>query len=210
MANTRRITAYVPFLGYDILDSCFLRGLLVKWQARYARIFLDWIRLYGLFRTDFMTYDEYKTLGYMNEQRPFLGSIMPLLDYDPGENGKYCNGGDLPRAFQNGDMIYFENYEWYENLEDGELKNKALNSKAIFEGSKGVDKESSDKAGNFCSTINEWEDFEHANHKGTDTNSSYNPYLDVSRIFNDHAGTNNTWNSLRETTNMQIREVRGS
>ncbi|GKA45131.1 hypothetical protein Tco_0737927 [Tanacetum coccineum] len=97
------------------------------------------------------------------------------------------------QAFQNGDMIYFENYEWYENLEDGELKNKALNSKAIFEGSKGVDKESSDKAGNFCSTINEWEDFEHANHKGADTNSSYNPYLDVSRIFNDHAGTNNTY-----------------
>ncbi|GKF99913.1 hypothetical protein Tco_0301604, partial [Tanacetum coccineum] len=54
-------------------------------------------------------------------------------------------------------------------------------------------KESSDKAGNFCSTINEWEDFEHANHKGADTNSSYNPYLDVSRIFNDHAGTNNTY-----------------
>ncbi|GJZ54120.1 zinc knuckle CX2CX4HX4C containing protein [Tanacetum coccineum] len=32
-------------------------------------------------------------------------------------------------------------YEWYENLEEGELKDKALNSKVIFEESKGVDEE---------------------------------------------------------------------
>ncbi|GKB56924.1 hypothetical protein Tco_0913110 [Tanacetum coccineum] len=40
---------------------------------------------------------------------------------------KYCNGGDLPRVIQSGDVIYFESYEWYENLEDGELKDEALN-----------------------------------------------------------------------------------
>ncbi|GJT15258.1 hypothetical protein Tco_0873964 [Tanacetum coccineum] len=59
---------------------------------------------------------------------------------------KYCNGGDLPGVIQNGDMIYFEGYEWYKNLEEGELKDKALNSKAIFEGSKRVDEESSNNA----------------------------------------------------------------
>ncbi|GJR37858.1 hypothetical protein Tco_1213542 [Tanacetum coccineum] len=61
---------------------------------------------------------------------------------------KYCNGGDLPKVIWNRYMIYFKNYEWYENLKEGELKDEDLNSKAIFEGSKGVDKESSNKGTN--------------------------------------------------------------
>ncbi|GJT40773.1 hypothetical protein Tco_0940638 [Tanacetum coccineum] len=50
-----------------------------------------------------------------------------------GKRKKYCNGGDLPKVIRSGDMIYFKSYEWYENLEDGELKDKALNCKAILE-----------------------------------------------------------------------------
>ncbi|GKC44498.1 hypothetical protein Tco_1062220 [Tanacetum coccineum] len=45
-----------------------------------------------------------------------------------------CNGGDLPGMTRIGNMIYFEDYEWYEELEDDELKDKALTNKAIFEG----------------------------------------------------------------------------
>ncbi|GJX48341.1 hypothetical protein Tco_0273531 [Tanacetum coccineum] len=92
---------------------------------------------------------------------------------------------------QNGDVIYFESYEWYENLEECKLKDEALNSKAIFKGLKGVYEESSDNARTHCSPNDEWEDFERANHIRAYANSNYNPYLDVSRIFNDHAGTNN-------------------
>nr|GEW97083.1 SGNH hydrolase-type esterase domain-containing protein [Tanacetum cinerariifolium] len=51
---------------------------------------------------------------------------------------KYCNGRDLPEVIRSGDMIYFKSYEWYENLKEGELQDEALNSKDIFEGSKGV------------------------------------------------------------------------
>ncbi|GKA28822.1 hypothetical protein Tco_0715067 [Tanacetum coccineum] len=58
--------------------------------------------------------------------------------------------------------------------EDGELKDEALMKKAEFE-------ESRDP----CSFDVEWEDFEHANHIGT--NANYNPYLDISRIFNSRA-----------------------
>ncbi|GJT24243.1 hypothetical protein Tco_0894180 [Tanacetum coccineum] len=53
--------------------------------------------------------------------------------------------------------------------------------------------ESSNNARTHCSLIDEWEDFERANHIGSDANSNYNPYLDVSRIFNDRAGTNNDY-----------------
>nr|GEW13386.1 zf-BED domain-containing protein [Tanacetum cinerariifolium] len=41
------------------------------------------------------------------------------------------------------------------------------------------------------SNCDEWEDFDHANHIGVDADSNYNPYLDVSRIFNDNVGKNN-------------------
>ncbi|GJT61172.1 hypothetical protein Tco_1004705 [Tanacetum coccineum] len=100
---------------------------------------------------------------------------------------KYCNCGDLPGVIRNGDVIYFESNEWYENFEEGELKDEALNRKAIFEGSKGVDEEPSDNARTHHSPSDEWEDFKHANHIGAYAKSKYNHYLDVSRIFNDHA-----------------------
>ncbi|GJZ28714.1 hypothetical protein Tco_0573361 [Tanacetum coccineum] len=45
----------------------------------------------------------------------------------------------------------------------------------------------------YYSPSDEWEDFEHTNHIGSNANSNYNPYLDVSRIFNDHARTNNDY-----------------
>ncbi|GJZ05868.1 hypothetical protein Tco_0539661, partial [Tanacetum coccineum] len=106
---------------------------------------------------------------------------------------KYFNGGDLPRVIQNRDMIYFESNEWYENLEDDELKDEALKSKAIFKGSKRVDEESSENARTHCSPNDERDDFERANHIGGNANSNNNSYLDVSRIFNDHAGTNNDY-----------------
>ncbi|GKA24536.1 hypothetical protein Tco_0710569 [Tanacetum coccineum] len=63
-----------------------------------------------------------------------------------GKRKKYCNGGDLPKVIRSGDMIYFKSYEWYENLEDGELKDKALNCKAILEESMNMEEESSDNA----------------------------------------------------------------
>ncbi|GJR19882.1 hypothetical protein Tco_0968409 [Tanacetum coccineum] len=79
------------------------------------------------------------------------------------------------------------------SLKDGELKDEALNSKAIFEGLKGVDEESSDNARTHCSPNDKWDDFKHANHIGSNVNSNYNPYLYVSRIFNDLTRTNNDY-----------------
>ncbi|GKE79217.1 hypothetical protein Tco_1545337 [Tanacetum coccineum] len=91
---------------------------------------------------------------------------------------KYCNRGDLPGEIRIGDMIYFEDYEWYEGLEYGELKDEALNVKAVFEGSKKIEEESSKE-----SPIDEWEDFEHANHIETDVNPNYNPLMRVVKIL---------------------------
>ncbi|GKA18380.1 hypothetical protein Tco_0698295 [Tanacetum coccineum] len=186
----------------------------------------------------FKTYDEYKDawIYEWNNDVPWVAN-MSWLDYGPWmepsddiehicktfrfknrhakwptcnwKMEKYCNGGDLPEVIQSGDMICFESYEWYENLEEGELKYKALNYKAIFEGSKGVDKEPDDNARTHYSPIDEWEDFERVNHIRADANSNYNPYLDVSRIFNDHVGTNNDYETQKDEGRFDKHELIG-
>ncbi|GKA39757.1 hypothetical protein Tco_0732308, partial [Tanacetum coccineum] len=143
----------------------------------------------------FKTYDEYKDtwIYEWNKDVPWVAN-MKQLDYGPWMEPSR----DLPGVIWNGDVIYFESYEWYENLEEGELKNKALDRKAILKGSKGVDEEPSDNARTHHSPSDEWEDFKRANHIGADTNSNYNPYLEVSRIFNDHTGTNNDYETQKD------------
>ncbi|GKA40773.1 hypothetical protein Tco_0733366 [Tanacetum coccineum] len=49
----------------------------------------------------------------------------------------YYSGGNLSRMIRVGNMTYFQNYEWYEGLEVGDLKDEALKEKAILEGSLG-------------------------------------------------------------------------
>ncbi|GJX27347.1 hypothetical protein Tco_0233643 [Tanacetum coccineum] len=49
-------------------------------------------------------------------------------------NDGYCNGGNLPGTYIIGIQLHYQNYEWYEALEDSELKDEALRKKAIMEG----------------------------------------------------------------------------
>ncbi|GJT77347.1 hypothetical protein Tco_1044072 [Tanacetum coccineum] len=46
----------------------------------------------------------------------------------------YCNGGTLPGTYIIGNQLHYQDYEWYEALKDGELKDEALRNKAIMEG----------------------------------------------------------------------------
>ncbi|GKB70843.1 hypothetical protein Tco_0932255 [Tanacetum coccineum] len=47
----------------------------------------------------------------------------------------YCNGGNLLRAYIIGNQLHYQDYEWYEALEDCKLKDDALGNKVIIEGS---------------------------------------------------------------------------
>ncbi|GKD29009.1 hypothetical protein Tco_1239787, partial [Tanacetum coccineum] len=47
----------------------------------------------------------------------------------------YCNGGNLPGAYIIGNQLHYQDYEWYEALENCKLKDEALRNKAIMEGS---------------------------------------------------------------------------
>ncbi|GKC84564.1 hypothetical protein Tco_1140281 [Tanacetum coccineum] len=45
----------------------------------------------------------------------------------------YYNGGNLPGTYIVGNQLHYQDYEWYESLEDSKLKNEAWN-KAIMKG----------------------------------------------------------------------------
>ncbi|GJT58956.1 hypothetical protein Tco_1002489 [Tanacetum coccineum] len=49
----------------------------------------------------------------------------------------FCNGGELPGMVQVGYITYFQDYEWYNELADGNLKEEVLKQKAIYERSWG-------------------------------------------------------------------------
>ncbi|GJV98715.1 hypothetical protein Tco_1553967 [Tanacetum coccineum] len=50
------------------------------------------------------------------------------------KDDRYCNGGNLPRTYIIGNQLHYQDYKWYEALEDSELKYEALRNKAIMEG----------------------------------------------------------------------------
>ncbi|GJY94411.1 hypothetical protein Tco_0510772 [Tanacetum coccineum] len=61
-----------------------------------------------------------------------------------GEEDVYCKwSGKLPRAYIIGNSLHYQDYEWYEALKDGELKEEALRNKAIMEGTIDDDDKSS-------------------------------------------------------------------
>ncbi|GJV41924.1 hypothetical protein Tco_1420364 [Tanacetum coccineum] len=95
------------------------------------------------------------------------------------------NIGDLPGLIREGNLIHYESYEWYDMIEDSQLKEEALNNKKVLEKSMNKKEESSDDERSLDSPIDEWEDYEHDNMEA-DVNSNYNPYLDISWVFNDH------------------------
>ncbi|GJV77081.1 hypothetical protein Tco_1508665 [Tanacetum coccineum] len=80
----------------------------------------------------FKTYADYKS-DWIYE----WNKDVPWVDEKPwtkaGDDG-YCNGGNLPGTYIIGNQLHYQDYEWYEALEDSELKDEALRNKAIMEG----------------------------------------------------------------------------
>ncbi|GJZ09053.1 hypothetical protein Tco_0543336 [Tanacetum coccineum] len=80
--------------------------------------------------------------GTWEEPKPVKHECKPF-NYKTGcskwptcnwRNDGYYNGGKLPGAYIVGNSLHYQDYEWYEALEDSKLKDKALRNKAIMEG----------------------------------------------------------------------------
>ncbi|GKC91807.1 hypothetical protein Tco_1152456 [Tanacetum coccineum] len=75
-----------------------------------------------------------RMIGSMNGTRTYHGSMRSHgLTLDWKDDG-YCNGGNLHGTYIIRNQIHYQDYEWYEALEDSELKDEALRNKAIIEG----------------------------------------------------------------------------
>ncbi|GKF14979.1 hypothetical protein Tco_0056441, partial [Tanacetum coccineum] len=89
---------------------------------------------YGLLQTD---------AGIWTKPTPVKHTCKPF-NYKTGcsewptcgwKDDGYCNGGNLPGAYIIGNQLHYQDYEWYEALEDCKLKDEALRNKAIMKGS---------------------------------------------------------------------------
>ncbi|GJY87615.1 VIER F-box protein 2 [Tanacetum coccineum] len=112
--------------------------------------------------TGFKTYDDYKNDWIYEwnkdvpwvDEKPWTGTRVwteskPVkhtcepFNYKTGcsewptcswkEDG-YCNGGNLPGTYIIENQLHYQDYEWYEALDDCELKEEALRNKAIMDG----------------------------------------------------------------------------
>ncbi|GKC54279.1 hypothetical protein Tco_1077024 [Tanacetum coccineum] len=119
----------------------------------------------------FKSYEEYKD-DWIYEWNDEILWVNEKPWIDDGKEDGYCNTGDLPRLIQEGNLICYQDYEWYATIEDSELKEEALNNKAILEESMNVEGESSDDA-----------------YIETDASSNQNTYTNVCQIVMDHNET---------------------
>ncbi|GJV21069.1 hypothetical protein Tco_1370089 [Tanacetum coccineum] len=131
---------------------------------------------------------------------------------------RFYNGGDLPGMVRVGYMTYFQ--YWYDGLIDGNLKEQALKQKVMNKRSWGdaTHRVMNFYAwlnrcfGNFhelyyellvkleeywwkmndheCSLFTNWRNHIRGTYANINIDANYNPYLDVSRIFNNHTGRN--------------------
>nr|GEX02150.1 SGNH hydrolase-type esterase domain-containing protein [Tanacetum cinerariifolium] len=106
---------------------------------------------------------------------------MPWVDYGPWIEPKDdTEHSCTPFHFKNGLTKWPTckwTYEWYENLEEGKLKDESLNYKGMVEASMNMRLESCNDSRSHCSPLDEWEDFKSTNHM--ETNVNYNHYLEV-------------------------------
>nr|GFB51743.1 hypothetical protein [Tanacetum cinerariifolium] len=102
--------------------------------------------LKGRFLDDFQknAFSETNGENVVEHIENFLKIVEPLVF--PNNDGEYCNGGNLPRTFRVGNMVHYQDLEWYEVLEDVKLKDEAFKNKAIIKGLIDEDEESYNEA----------------------------------------------------------------
>ncbi|GKA23202.1 hypothetical protein Tco_0709164 [Tanacetum coccineum] len=69
----------------------------------------------------------------------------------------YCNEGNFPEAYIVGNILRYQDLEWYEALKDSKLKEEALKNKAIMEGIIDEDDELNNEG------WRRWDNFENTN-----------------------------------------------
>ncbi|GJU50403.1 hypothetical protein Tco_1219958 [Tanacetum coccineum] len=124
-------------MGYDPSDVAFtkwlgLKNFNYKIMDHYTMkaLWIYWIR--GDDEVE-LTYEE--SSDDKDEVAEVFRIDTNLFDFETPiwiDDG-YCNGGNLPGIYIIGNQLHYQDYEWYEALEESELKDDALRNKAIME-----------------------------------------------------------------------------
>nr|GEX11229.1 reverse transcriptase domain-containing protein [Tanacetum cinerariifolium] len=75
-----------------------------------------------------------RMIGSMNGTKIYHGLMRNYGLTLNWKNDRYCNRGNLPRAYIVGNSLHYQDYDWYKALMDCELKEQALRNKPIMEG----------------------------------------------------------------------------
>ncbi|GJX49904.1 hypothetical protein Tco_0276749 [Tanacetum coccineum] len=83
--------------------------------------------------TDTRVWTEPKPIKHTCEPFNYKTGCSEWLTCNWKEDG-YCNGGNLPGTYIIENQLHYQDYEWYKDLDDCELKEEALRNKAITDG----------------------------------------------------------------------------
>ncbi|GJY96800.1 integrase, catalytic region, zinc finger, CCHC-type containing protein [Tanacetum coccineum] len=83
--------------------------------------------------TDTGVWTELKPVKHTCEPFNYKTGCSEWPTYSWKEDG-YCNGGNLLVTYIIENQLHYQDYEWYEALDDSELKKEALRNKAIMDG----------------------------------------------------------------------------
>ncbi|GJZ81875.1 hypothetical protein Tco_0646869 [Tanacetum coccineum] len=118
--------------NYKTMDHYTMKALWIYWIRGDDEVELideesydDMDELAEVFRID---------TNLFNFETPMCKAFKEL-NYLLWMDHGYCNGGNLPGTYIIGNQLHYQGLEWYEALEDCELKDEALRNKAIMEGS---------------------------------------------------------------------------
>nr|GEX19448.1 hypothetical protein [Tanacetum cinerariifolium] len=153
------VTIKLPNVDHDKLRVVIFPILLVggarRWFDRTKESITCWVDLTANFFRKYYPSSRIEPKPVKHTCKPFnykTGcSEWPTCSWR--EDG-YCNGGNFLGTYHVGKSLHYQDLEWYETLEDSELKDEALQNKAIIEGLI-IDDESKDEYNELTITSDE-------------------------------------------------------
>ncbi|GKA78708.1 hypothetical protein Tco_0785245 [Tanacetum coccineum] len=161
---------FIEWLGskifnYKTMDHYTMKALWIYWIRGDDEVELT---------DEESSYDEDDIAEVFRIKTNIFDYETPLCSAFNWKDDGYYNGGNSPRAYIIGNQLHYQDYEWYEALEDCKLKDEALRNKAIMEGSiKEDDDESHHEHGRQWNTYTNYDDDYEINHEHNKSDELY-------------------------------------
>ncbi|GJX00184.1 hypothetical protein Tco_0184097 [Tanacetum coccineum] len=208
----------------DVAEILMIEGNFFDFETPLCKAFNEFNYLLKI-DSDLFTFDVQEIKTYKEHEYELNNNMMGDLEEPCSDIDGPCNGGELPRMVRVGCMTYFQDHKWYDELADGVLKEEALIHKARFEESWGdatlgvmkfcawlknsfknfheLDYDVLVKLEECWWKVNthendpftRWENHGPGPYTNTKTKKTYDPYLDINRIFGRNYVANNASNT---------------